>query len=1113
MSTAKSPGVDRVAERLDEQRIPSAPRPAVMRFYGWFLSSGIALAGLAFYFLGDGAMDARPVLAVSILLFIFQILMEILRLLAPRFYNGVAMSRARAEVYIWAAAALVLLCGDFESPFWLLFVLPIGFTAVYGERSRFFKYLVFGQIVLVDIAAVAHSGFTVAAMVQGAVYAGVFLGLLESATWMYVLADFRQEERVQHLRLLSESAQRLIRQRSLADLAQEGIDMALKLTGARQGFLLITEQDTGRVLAHAIRGLSLSSGTTVQDVANRCRSTAERSRRGTHAVRFESGAQVLYGRSFHDRIESALVVPILTARGGGTATLHVTSPLSGRFTTPIPSLLEVYAGQFATALGNAFSWEEQDRILRHYRSLIELGQKLLQQLHPQPMLEQVVHYVRDALPYVAGAYVFWQDSRLRLYTLVSRAGRDLSLPSPAAVPLHRLLGDYDELPAEQIVLSVPEVDAGRWASIGATPPPFGSLLAVQLRIGAKPMGLLVLGAAEPKAFSPVDQLFLGNLAGYVALAYRNAELHQRLQISRSRLARILQERANWRLDQTLEELLEQMVYSAVRALGFAAAAIDLYDPERGVYTTQAVANLSAEQEARLRGRLITREQVARALRPEFRVGDANVYFIPSERRTADVTWAHLRRTHEAGNGPAQWRPDDILLVPLRRRDGVQVGVLALDGPSGKTRPTDDDGHVFENLADQLVATLEQWHQNNKLRQLSEISASFIEETEPAALYQFIAGAGARLLEAEDCSLFLNNERTGSVEFVASSRIPRELFECKDIPISAAAGAGLTAYVAATGTALAFVGDEYRNHPAWEGRFLEHLEYLPSHRCRSLALVALRNPGGRITGVLKVENKQGIDADLGFSEFDREILLPTLANAAAMAIERADFYWRTSHLVVQKERDRLAGELHDLANVFHMGIMLRIEKLWEQLRGVSQHEPAQALRRLWHASRYVYGELTKMQEETRHPILVGEGLIEALRNYTETINLSGVEFTDGIGTRLPVDVEHALYRVGQEALSNAKKHFVGINDREIRVHVALRRDGPNIVLEVTDNGPGFDVERELRKPESFGLTRMIEIAEGVKARCAITSQPDRGSCVCVTVPCLEKEEALSARQSP
>jgi signal transduction histidine kinase len=309
-----------------------------------------------------------------------------------------------------------------------------------------------------------------------------------------------------------------------------------------------------------------------------------------------------------------------------------------------------------------------------------------------------------------------------------------------------------------------------------------------------------------------------------------------------------------------------------------------------------------------------------------------------------------------------------------------------------------------------------------------------------------------------------------------------------------------------------VGEEYKSHPAWGGRFTEHLAYLPSRGCRSLLLVALRNPGGRITGVLKVENKQGIDANLGFTEFDREILLPTLANAAAIAIERAHLYWRTSDLLVQKERDRLAGELHDLANVFHMGIMLRIEKLWEQLRGTPQHEPAQALRRLWHASRYVYGELIKMQEETRHPILVREGLLEALHNHCNLISLSGVEFRDGLGRRLPIDVEHALYRIAQEALSNAKKHFQGITDREIQVIVRLRQEGACTVLEVSDNGPGFDRDKELKKPDSFGLTRMMEIAEGVRAKCEIHSECGQGTCVRVTVSAQDKEEPAPIRST-
>ena len=688
----------------------------------------------------------------------------------------------------------------------------------------------------------------------------------------------------------------------------------------------------------------------------------------------------------------------------------------------------------------------------------------------------------------------------------SARGADLGLPAPGAVPLHYLLNRSGELPAEPLVIAVPEASATAWARIGVPTSPFGSLLIAQLRVGAKLVGLLVLGAAEPRAFSPLDEVFLGNLAAHVALAYRNAELHQRLQANRGRLARILQERAVWRLDQSLDALLRQMVHSAVRSLGFGAAVIDLFDSDRGGYVARAAAHLPPSLEPRLRGRLVSREQVERALTPENRVGDADVYFVPAEAQVADLEWARYRQfAGRAAIGPSQWRTDDVLLVPLRRRDGLTIGLLALDNPDEKNRPTDDDAHVFENLANQMVATIEQWRQNDKLRQLSQVVASMIEETQVDALYQFIAHAGAQLLEVEDCSLFINNERNGTVAFEASSRIPRERMQRREMPISAADGAGLTAFVAATGASLAFVGEEYKRHRAWAGRFVEHLDYLPSRSCRSLALVALRNPGGRITGVLKVENKLGIEANLGLTEFDREILLPTLANAAAIAIERAHFYWRTSDLVVQKERDRLAGELHDLANVFHMGIMLRIEKLWEQLGGGPQHEPAQALRRLWHASRYVFGELVKMQEETRHPILIREGLMEALCNYTETINLTGVTFQNHIAEDLPVDVEHALYRIAQEALSNAKKHFQSNAGREIHVEVTLDQEDRQVVLAVSDNGPGFEVERELRRPESFGLTRMMEIAEGIKARCVITSEPGRGSIVRVLVPMPDKSE--------
>ncbi len=1109
MAAAHSTRVEQVVEQTDEPQVPSRLGRTIMRYYGWFLSIGIALAG-ALFWLGDDAADARPVLVTSTLLLAFQVTLEIYRRLDPRRYDSLWPNRLRAEAYIAAATALMLGTGGIESPFWLVFVLPIAVTALYGEKNTFFKYCVLGQMVLVDGIAVARAGWTARALVQGVVYAGVWMALLELTTTLYFLAHFRQEERLHYLQRLSDTAQHLIPRRSLADLAQDALEMALDLANGRQGFLLVTQRHTGRLLAHAIRGLSLSQGVTAQQLADSCRSLSERQVEGTRAVHLAEVAQLLYGRAFHDPIESALAVPISTSHSTAVATLHIISSRQSGFPPLAPSLLDVYAGQLGTALDNAFAWEEQDRTLRYYSSLIELGQQVMELQDPQLILDRVVNYVRDSISCVGGAYIFWLDSRSRLYVPVARSGRDLGLPAGEAAPLHKLFTNGKELP-DQVVLRAPEVSPARWAALGVTDPPFGSLLAAQLRVAAKPMGLLLLGAREPQAFTPIDEVFLGNLAAHISLAYRNADLHQRLQANRARLARVLQERASWRLDQSLEALLTQIVHSAVQALGYRVAVIDLLDAERGGYCTRASANVPEEEQARLQNRLITREQIARALRPEFRVLDCNVYFIPAERKSAQVDW--LRTCREAGDGsqsPTQWQPGDTLLVPLRRRDGVQVGLLTLDDPDDKARPTDEEARVIENLADQAIATLEQWRQNNKLRQLSETLAAMIEQTEATSLYQFIAHEGARLLDAEDCSLFLNNDRNGTVHFEASSCIPRQLFDRKEIPISAANGAGLTAYVAATGVSLYFVGDEYKTHPAWGGHFTEHLAYLPSRGCRSLLLVALRNPGGRITGVLKVENKQGIDANLGFSEFDREILLPTLANAAAMAIERAHLYWRTSDLLVQKERDRLAGELHDLANVFHMGIMLRIETLWDQFRGTPHHEPAQALHRLWHASRYVYGELVKMQEETRNPILIREGLLEALHNHCNMINLTGVELRDGLGRRLPVDVEHALYRIAQEALSNAKKHFQAVSGREIRVIVWLHQEGGNIVLEVSDNGPGFDKEKELQKPDSFGLTRMIEIAEGIRACCEINSECGQGTCVRVSVPYQDKEEMAPIR---
>jgi signal transduction histidine kinase len=101
----------------------------------------------------------------------------------------------------------------------------------------------------------------------------------------------------------------------------------------------------------------------------------------------------------------------------------------------------------------------------------------------------------------------------------------------------------------------------------------------------------------------------------------------------------------------------------------------------------------------------------------------------------------------------------------------------------------------------------------------------------------------------------------------------------------------------------------------------------------------------------------------------------------------------------------------------------------------------------------------------------------------------------------VDAEQTVgLRVAQEALQNVRKH-AGASS----VTVATCTEGDDWVLEVRDDGRGFDVGAvAARGRRNFGLQFMRERAELIGARLDVRSRPDGGTIVRLAIPMGDKE---------
>jgi len=124
----------------------------------------------------------------------------------------------------------------------------------------------------------------------------------------------------------------------------------------------------------------------------------------------------------------------------------------------------------------------------------------------------------------------------------------------------------------------------------------------------------------------------------------------------------------------------------------------------------------------------------------------------------------------------------------------------------------------------------------------------------------------------------------------------------------------------------------------------------------------------------------------------------------------------------------------------------------------------------------------------YPLALQEkGLATTLREYVfEWENRTDVRVSVNVEneTRLPLNMEQAIYRITQEALANVARH-----SRANMVEISLVYTTAQITLNITDNGQGFDVTQ---RPKGVGLRSIRERAESVNGRIYIESAPGKGT---------------------
>jgi signal transduction histidine kinase len=247
------------------------------------------------------------------------------------------------------------------------------------------------------------------------------------------------------------------------------------------------------------------------------------------------------------------------------------------------------------------------------------------------------------------------------------------------------------------------------------------------------------------------------------------------------------------------------------------------------------------------------------------------------------------------------------------------------------------------------------------------------------------------------------------------------------------------------------------------------------------------------GVIVAHDKAG--GDPRFSNDDLR-LTESFATRAAVAVAQshrvAGDALRRVVEAQELERRRLARELHDQTGQELTGILLGLKAVEEAL---DPEALARAIAAVREQVVETLHDVRRLAVELRPKVLDDYGLVAALERLAQTVaEQTGLAFDleAQLGDeRLPSEIETALYRMVQEALTNVVKH-----GQAGRVSIILARSQGSVTAVVEDDGRGFETDRIY---EGLGLDGMRERLALLGGRLKIESRPGAGTTLAGEVP--------------
>jgi signal transduction histidine kinase len=271
------------------------------------------------------------------------------------------------------------------------------------------------------------------------------------------------------------------------------------------------------------------------------------------------------------------------------------------------------------------------------------------------------------------------------------------------------------------------------------------------------------------------------------------------------------------------------------------------------------------------------------------------------------------------------------------------------------------------------------------------------------------------------------------------------------------------------------------------------------------ILAPLEAGGKVRGLLVVTGSGLTEADLP--------TVTTFAHQAAIAIQNAELLdmvteqraglERLSARLMraqEEERARLSRELHDEIGQALTAMSINLAEIEKQLPAELAPPVRERLAETSALIDQTSQRISALTLDLRPTLLDDLGLVSAIRwyvsRYAERTGLDVQMEVVGLGERLDPEVETALYRVVQEALTNAARHAEAT---KVRIH--LERQEGLVTALIEDNGRGFEIPEQVEdiSERGAGLVGMRERAALLGGQLAIQSGRGEGTRLLVEIP--------------